>query len=169
MRKRLRFGSLLAALVAGITACSSDGSSAAHEAPGPGAVYVTNWASDTIAEFSTNRDGSLRTLATSLPVGSGKTNPQGKGTGPGHITTFILDDAGIRSAEPAVTTGSNGAEGIALSHDGKTLYNANFTTNGDGSVTRYPIAADGTPGPARAPVLTGGHQPDLGSITVSGQ
>ncbi|WP_326565224.1 beta-propeller fold lactonase family protein [Amycolatopsis rhabdoformis] len=88
------------------------------------------------------------------------------GTGPGHITTFTVTATGLRPAGPAVATGGNGAEGIALSHDGKSLYNANFNTNGDGSVTSYPLAADGSVGTPRPPVLTGGRQPDLTSITL---
>ncbi|MGW4485066.1 lactonase family protein [Amycolatopsis sp. NPDC004368] len=88
------------------------------------------------------------------------------GTGPGHITTFTVTPTGLRSAGPAVATGGNGAEGIALSPDGRTLYNANFNTNGEGSVTSYPLAPDGSIGTPRPPVLTGGRQPDLTSITL---
>jgi 6-phosphogluconolactonase (cycloisomerase 2 family) len=98
-----------------------------------------------------------------------------KGAGSGHITTFVIDEAGVHAAGAAVATGSNGAEGIALSNDGHTLYNANFNTDsdgdgdgdGDGSVTSYPVSADGTVGSPRAPIPTGGRQPDLGSITVA--
>jgi DNA-binding beta-propeller fold protein YncE len=89
------------------------------------------------------------------------------GTGPGFITTFTIDATGIRLAGPPVPSGGNGAEGIAVSHDGKTLYNANYNADGAGSVTSYPIAPDGTLGKGRPPVLTGGRQPDLGSVTVS--
>ncbi|QYN22101.1 beta-propeller fold lactonase family protein [Amycolatopsis sp. DSM 110486] len=88
------------------------------------------------------------------------------GTGPGHITTFRVTATGISLAGPALATGGNGAEGIALSHDGRSLYNANFNTDGDGSVTSYPLAADGSVGSPRPPVLTGGRQPDLTSITL---
>jgi 6-phosphogluconolactonase (cycloisomerase 2 family) len=92
-----------------------------------------------------------------------------KGTGPGFITTFAIDATGIHLIGRPVSSGGNGAEGIALSHDGKTLYNANYNATGPGSVTSYPIAPDGTVGTGRPPVPTGGRQPDLGSITVSGR
>lgn len=372
MAQRVLTGSLAVVLALGAVSCSSGDPSPVQEAPGPQAIYVTNWASDTIAEFSTNDDGSLRGPAISLPVGTGATHPQGSvrsrdgkwlyvgnwgtaditpfriepdgrltagpsapgpapkpvtpsgialspdghniytanfsdggdgtvseygispngqphgvrtipahgrgttglaitpdgrtlitansgsgdisvfriaadgtlgwvttmptgggafyaavtpdsrrvlvtnstantvslvslgadaqptlvttvanpsaeprgitvnakgdrayvanfanGTGPGRITTFVVDATGIRAAGPSVASGSNGAEGIALSRDGKTLYNANFNTNGNGSVTSYPIAADGTIGAARPPILTGGQQPDLGSVTAA--
>jgi 6-phosphogluconolactonase (cycloisomerase 2 family) len=88
------------------------------------------------------------------------------GTGPGYITSFAIEPATIRPSGPAVATGSNGAEGIALSGDGRTLYNANFNTDGEGSVTSYPLSDKGEIGKPRPPVLTGGRQPDLGSVTV---
>lgn len=147
--------------------------------PDSSRVLVTNSTVNTISLVSLTPDAQPAVLAT---VPNPAQEPRGivlntkgdrayvanfaGGTGPGHITTFVIDAMGIRANGPAVATGSNGAEGIALSHDGRTLYNANFNTNGDGSVTSYPLAADGTVGTPRAPVLTGGHQPDLGSVTV---
>lgn len=142
-------------------------------------VLVTNSTVNTISLLRLGADATL------TPLGSAPdpaTEPRGivlngqgdrayvanfaKGTGPGYITTFAIGATDIRAVGAAVATGSNGAEGIKLSADGLTLYNANFNANGAGSVTSYPIPADGAVGRPRPPVLTGGRQPDLGSITV---
>jgi 6-phosphogluconolactonase (cycloisomerase 2 family) len=142
-------------------------------------VLVTNSTVDTIGLLRLTTDSRL-SLVSTVPNPAREprgivVNQQGdrfyvanfaKGAGPGHITAFTLDAAGIHASGPAVATGSNGAEGIALSSDGKTLYNANFNTDGDGSVTSYPLSGDGSVGPPRTPIATGGHQPDLGSVTV---
>ncbi|MEV4603243.1 beta-propeller fold lactonase family protein [Amycolatopsis sp. NPDC049253] len=142
-------------------------------------VLVTNSLADSISFLDLGKD-SRPTLVATVPNPADE--PRGivltatgdrayvanfaNGTGPGHITTFRVTATGISQAGPAVATGGNGAEGIALSHDGRSLYNANFNTDGDGSVTSYPLAADGSVGPPRPPVLTGGRQPDLTSITL---
>jgi hypothetical protein len=56
-----------------------------------------------------------------------------------------------------------------MSVGGRSLYAANFNNDGDGSLTSYKVDAGGTLGPARGPVLTGGKQPDLTSITLGRQ
>lgn len=142
-------------------------------------VLVTNSTEDTISLLNLDRTSRL-TVATTIP--NPAREPRGivvsrggdrayvanfaNGTGPGQITTFTLDLGGIRTLGTPAATGSNGAEGIALSRDGKTLYTANFNTDGDGSITSFAVLPDGTLGQPRPPVLTGGKQPDLGSITV---
>lgn len=166
-----------ATLVLGAAACSSD--------QPPAAVYATNWASNTIAEFPTNPDGSLRGPAISISAGPGPTHPQGSvrshdGTwlyvsnwGTAGITPFRIGPDGTLTASPTVPGPAPAPvtpSGIALSPDGGHIYTANFgNATGPGSVTSYPIAPDGTVGTGRPPVPTGGRQPDLGSITVSGR
>ncbi|MFI5613310.1 lactonase family protein [Amycolatopsis sp. NPDC051903] len=147
--------------------------------PDSGRVLVTNSKADSLSVLRLSADSGLTPVAS---VANAASEPRGivlnrtgdrayvanfaDGTGPGHITAFSVDGKTLRPLGPPVATGSNGAEGITLSSDGKTLYNANFNTNGAGSVTSYPIATDGAVGPARPPVLTGGRQPDLTSVTA---
>lgn len=147
--------------------------------PDSSRVLVTNSTANTVSLLRLGEDSRLS------PIGSAPNaapEPRGivldkKGTrayvanfaggaGPGFITSFTVEATAIRPIGPAVPTGSNGAEGIALSSDGKTLYNANFNTDGDGSVTSYPLSETGDLGTPRPPVPTGGRQPDLGSVTV---
>lgn len=147
--------------------------------PDSGRVLVTNSKADTLSVLRLSADSHLAPVAT---VANPAAEPRGivldrtgdrayvanfaGGTGPGHITVFAIEGTTVRPLGPAIPTGSNGAEGITLSGDGKTLYNANFNANGAGSVTSYPVAADGSLGPPRPPVLTGGRQPDLTSVTA---
>lgn len=142
-------------------------------------VLVTNSTANTVSLLRLGEDSRLSLLG-SAP--SAAPEPRGivldengtrayvanfaGGTGPGYITSFAIEPATIRPSGPAVATGSNGAEGIALSGDGRTLCNANFNTHGDGSVTSYPLSEGGEIGKPRPPVPTGGRQPDLGSVTV---
>ncbi|MGQ4423022.1 beta-propeller fold lactonase family protein [Streptomyces violaceoruber] len=87
-------------------------------------------------------------------------------TNPGSVGVIHVTQDGVETVGKKQDTGSNGTEGIALAHDGKTLYAANFNKNGKGSVTTFPVSPDGTLGDHADPVLTGGRQPDLASITV---
>lgn len=135
-------------------------------------VLVTNSLADTISFLNLGKDSRPTLVST---VSNPADEPRGivltakgdrayvanfaNGTGPGHITTFTVTPTGVSQAGPAVATGGNGVEGIALSHDGRSLYNANFNTDGDGSVTSYPLAADGSVGTPRPPVLTGAVSP----------
>jgi DNA-binding beta-propeller fold protein YncE len=133
------------ALVGVTAACS-----AAPPAPGPNAVYVTNWASDTIAAYATNDDGSLRGPALSISVGTGQTHPQGsvrshdgkwlyvENWGTADITPYRIEDDGRLTAGPSAAGPSPKPvtpSGIALSPDGKHLYTANFSNGEDGTVS----------------------------------
>ncbi|MEV6412353.1 beta-propeller fold lactonase family protein [Kribbella sp. NPDC051718] len=89
------------------------------------------------------------------------------GKGAGAVTTFAIEPSGLKLLTAAAATGSSGSEGIALSSDAKALYVANFNTDGNGSITSFPVTSDGLLGPPREPIETGGRQPDLTSITLA--
>jgi 6-phosphogluconolactonase (cycloisomerase 2 family) len=140
-------------------------------------ALVTNSLADTISLLSISVDGAVAVTQT---VPSRAHEPRGVvlnragtlayvsnfagGTGPGAATVFRVEGGGLRFAG-SVPTGSNGSEGLALAPDEQTLYVANFNRDGQGSVTAVHLAG-GLLGTVETPVLTGGQQPDLGSITV---
>ncbi|MEV6283844.1 hypothetical protein [Kribbella sp. NPDC051770] len=66
-----------------------------------------------------------------------------------------------------VPPGAREPRGIVADPAGRRVYVANFNKDGDGSVASYRVAEDGTLGPLRGPVPTGGRQPDLTSITLA--
>jgi 6-phosphogluconolactonase (cycloisomerase 2 family) len=153
------------------------GAFVAKIAPDGAHAIVTNSLADTISLIDISSPLSPKVLET---VPSTEQEPRGvvidktgrfayvsdfaNGTGPGSATVFEIAGSRFRFAGVA-DTGSNGSEGLALAANQQTLYVANFNKHGQGSVTSIHLRR-GLFGHAERPVLTGGREPDLGSITV---
>jgi 6-phosphogluconolactonase (cycloisomerase 2 family) len=151
-------------------------------ADGGTVVVATNAGEDTLSLFRLGADSTLD-LVTKVPAGAHE--PRGLvvdssgthayvanfngGSGAGSVTAFRIGAKTLTPLVAATPTGSAGSEGLALAEDGRSLYVANFNKDGDGSVASYRVGDDGTLGPLRGPVPTGGRQPDLTSITVARQ
>ena len=117
-------------------------------------LYVAQWGSGSLSLFQVKRDGSLVAAANvsaapPSPTDSAQVviSPDGRRA---YLTNFNADGAGTLSiydlsrtprAIATIPTGGEGAAGVAISVDGRTLYVAHMTS---GDVTAFRIRTDGS-------------------------
>jgi 6-phosphogluconolactonase (cycloisomerase 2 family) len=145
-------------------------------------LWAANATSNDISAFSIHTDGRLSLDGPPTPVGGDGPRgivaaPDGRtiyvalyadGSGPGAVAAFrVRRSGGLEALDQPKLTGRNGAEAIALTHDGRRLLVANFNKGeSEGSVTTFLVRPSGELGRRRGPFGTGGAEPDFGGLIV---
>jgi DNA-binding beta-propeller fold protein YncE len=160
------------------TVAAGNGPNGIAISPDGRSVYVTNFNTNGaggISEYDVGAGGQLTPKAApTVAAGNGPfpiaVSPNGKSVyvanqnanGADAISEYSVGADGelTPKATPTVAAGSGPYYAIAVSPDGKSVYVANFNTNGAGGISEYDVGAGGELSPKATPTVAAGNGPN---------